>query len=103
MSKVHVVEVRRLTDEAVEVPIARFVLTPAGEARLIELRPRGQSLVEMLLREGVPGPEGTQLFPQDGLAFMQRLPYLLHATYLWATEVFEMDAAEAFAGMAQEP
>ena len=67
MSKVHVVEVRRLTDEAVEVPIARFVLTPAGEARLIELRPRGQSLVEMLLREGVPGPEGTQLFPQDGL------------------------------------
>jgi hypothetical protein len=42
------------------------------------------------------------LFPHDGLAFMQRLPYLLHAAYLWATDVFEMDAAEALAGTEQD-
>ena len=102
MSTVHVVEIRELTDEVVEVPIARYVLTPAGEARFIELRSHAQSLVEMLLHRGVPGPDGTWLFPQDGLAFMQRLPYLLDGSRMWATDVFEMDAAEAFAGMEQD-
>ena len=58
MSTVHVVEIRELTDEVVEVPIARYVLTPAGEARFIELRSHAQSLVEMLFHRGVPGPDG---------------------------------------------
>lgn len=102
MSKVQVVEIRRLTAEEVVTPVARFVLMPDGRAHLVELRTNAQSLVESLLQEGVPGPDGALLFPQDGLAYMQRLPYLLHATYLWATEVFEMDAAEALAGMEQD-
>lgn len=101
MSRVQVVEIRRRTEEGV-VPIARFVLMPEGGARLVELHPNAQSMVEMLLQEGLPGGDGTLLFPQDGLAFMQRLPYLLHATYLWATDVFEMDAAEAFVGREQD-
>ena len=33
---------------------------------------------------------------------MQRLPYLLDGSRMWATDVFEMDAAEAFAGMEQD-
>jgi hypothetical protein len=102
MSTVHVVEIRTLTDEVVVEPIARFVLMPAGEARLVELRPHAQSLVERLLHRGVPGADGTWLFPQDGLAFMQRLPYLLGGSRMWATDVFEMDAAEAFAGLEQD-
>jgi hypothetical protein len=102
MSKVQVVEIRALAEEGVVESIARFVLMPAGEARIVELRPNAQGLVEMILQAGVPGPDGASLFPRDGLAFMQRLPYLLHATYLWATEVFAMDAAEALAGMEQD-
>jgi hypothetical protein len=99
MSKVPVVEIRELSEEGDVTPIGRFVLTLEGRAHFVELRPGAQSMVEMMLQEGVPGADGKFLFPQDGLAFMQRLPYLLHATYLWATEVFEMDAAEATAGM----
>jgi hypothetical protein len=98
MSTAQVVDIRRLTEEAVDEPIARFVLLPDGSATVVELRANGQSTVEDLLREGVPGPDGTRLFPQAGLAYMQRLPYLLHATYLWATDVYEMDMAEALAG-----
>jgi hypothetical protein len=59
-------------------------------------------MVEALLRKGVPGTDGRILFPQNGMAYMQRLPYLLHATYLWATEVYEMDGAEALAGTAHD-
>ena len=103
MSTVQVVEIRRLTEEAVEEPIARFVLLPDGSATIVELCANGQSMVEPLLREGVPGPDGTRLFPQAGLAYMQRLPYLLHATYLWATDVYQMDMAEALAGTAPDP
>ncbi|MEO8258894.1 MAG: hypothetical protein ABI868_16225 [Acidobacteriota bacterium] len=102
MSIVQVVEIRTLTDEAVEEPVARFVLLPDGSARLVELRPDGQDMVEELLRGGVPGTDGKVLFPQNGMAYMQRLPYLLHATYLWATEVYEMDDAEALAGTAPD-
>ena len=98
MSTVQVVEIRRLTEEAVEEPIARFVLLPDGSATIVELRANGQSTVEALLRAGVPGSDGTMLSPRAGLAYMQRLPYLLHATYLWATGVYEMDTAEALAG-----
>jgi hypothetical protein len=102
MSKVQVVEIRTLNEDEVVTPIVRFVLKPEGRAHLVELSPNAQSMVAMLLGKGVPGPDGTMLFPQDGLAFMQRLPYLLHAAYLWATDVFEMDAAEALAGTEQD-
>ena len=103
MSTVQVVEIRTLTEEAVEEPIARFVLQPDGSATLVELRANAQSTVEPLLREGVPGPDGTRLFPRAGLAYMQRLPYLLHATHLRATDVYELDADDAFAGTTRSP
>jgi hypothetical protein len=102
MSQVQVSEIRRLTDNGVVEPVARFVLMPDGQARLVELRPAARSMIEELLREGVPGPDGTMLFAKDGPAFMQRLPYVLHATYLWATEVFEMDDGEAMTGMTEK-
>ena len=102
MSKVPVVEIRELSDEGDVTPIGRFGLAPDGRAHFIELRPGAQELVEMLLKEGVPGADGRLLFPQDGLAFMQRIVYLVHGTYLWATEVFEMDKPEAAAGMPRE-
>ena len=95
MSKVPVVEIRELSDEGDVTTVGRFVLAPDGRARFIELRPDAQGLVEMLLQEGVPGADGKLLFPQDGLAFMQRIVYLVHGTYLWATEVFETDQPEA--------
>jgi len=98
MSTVPVVDIRRLTEDAVDEPIARFVLLPDGTATIVELRADGQSTVEALLRGGIPAPDGTMLFPRAGLAYMQRLPYLLHATYLWATEVYEMEMADALAG-----
>ncbi len=100
MSKVPVVEIRELSEEGDVASIGRFVLTPEGRADFVELRPDARGMVEMLLQEGVPAADGRLLFPHDGLAFMQRLPYLLHATYLWATEVLEMDATEA--GMPKE-
>jgi hypothetical protein len=81
------------------MPIGRFVLAPDGSARFIELRPGAQELVEMLLQHGVPAADGRLLFPPDGLAFMQRIVYLVHGTYLWATEVSEMDQPQASAGM----
>jgi len=102
MSKVPVVEFRELSDEGDVTTIGRFALAPDGEARFIELRPGVQELVEMILQEGVPGVDGGLLFPQDGLAFMQRIVYLVHGTYLWATEVFEMDQPEALAGMPKD-
>ena len=97
MSKVPVVEFRELSDEGDVTSIGRFVLAPDGSARFIELRPGAQGLVEMLLQNGVPGTDGRLLFPQDGLAFMQRIAYLVHGTYLWATEVFETDQSEPLA------
>jgi hypothetical protein len=56
----------------------------------------------MLLKEGVPAPDGRLLFPHDGLAFMHRIAYLVHGTYLWATEVFETDQPEAWAGIPRD-
>ena len=100
MSKVPVVDIRELSEEGDVTSIGRFVLTPEGRADFVELRPEARGMVEMLLQEGVPGVDGRMLFPQDGLEFMQRLPYLLHATYLWATEVMEMDARDA--GLAKD-
>lgn len=102
MSKVPVVEIRELSDEGDVTPIGRFVLAPDGRAHFIELRPGAQGLVEMILQEGVPGADGRLLFSQDGLAFMQRIVYLVHGTYLWATEVFETDQPYSLAGMRRE-
>lgn len=102
MSKVPIVEIRELSDEGDVTTIGRFVLAPDGRAHFIELRPGAQELVKMLLQEGVPGADGRLLFPQEGLAFMQRIVYLVHGTYLWATEVFEMDQPEAVAGMPRD-
>jgi hypothetical protein len=102
MSKVPVVEIRELSDEGDVTPIGRFVLSLDGIAHFIELRPSAQGLVEMLLQEGVPGVDGRLLFPQDGLAFMQRIVYVVHGTYLWATEVFETDEPEALSGMPRD-
>jgi hypothetical protein len=98
MSTVPVVDIRRLTDDGVDEAIARFVLMPDGSATIVELIPGGRSTVEALLQAGIPGPDGNMLFPQAGLAYMQRLPYLLHATYLWATKLYEMDVGDALAG-----
>ena len=101
MARVKVVELQKLTTQGTVEPVARLVLVPDEGVRIVELSPNTMFLVEKLFEHGIPGPDGP-LFPQDGLAFMQRLPYVLHATYLWATEVFEMDDAEALAGMAQD-
>jgi hypothetical protein len=101
VARLQVVEVRELTSQDRVLPLVRFVLMPTQEVRMIELHPESMAMIEELIEEGIPGPDGTLLFPRDGLAFMQRLPYILHATYLWATDVFEMDAAEALAGGAQ--
>jgi hypothetical protein len=102
MSTVQVVDIRRLTDEGVDEAVARFVLMPDGSATIVELLPDGRSTVEPLLQAGIPGPDGRMLFPDAGLAYMKRLPYLLHATYLWATNLYEMDAGDALAGASGE-
>jgi len=101
VARVKVVELKELTAQDAVEPVARLVLVPGEGVRIVELSPNTMFLVEKLFEHGIPGPHGP-LFPQDGLAFIQRLPYVLHATYLWATEVFEMDAAEALAGMDQD-
>jgi hypothetical protein len=93
-----VVEIRGLTTENVVVPLVRFVLLEDGTATTVELQLNGARTVEDEVEHGIPGHE-RWVYPRDGLEFMERLPYVLHATHLWATPVFEMDAAEAMKGI----
>jgi hypothetical protein len=91
--KVKVVELRGVAVmDLTEDLKARFVLASDGKLYIKQFKP--SPVLDDINRYGIPGRDRV-LKLQDGIEFMERLCQVYHGTYLYATEVFEMDESEA--------
>jgi hypothetical protein len=91
--KVKVVELRGVDEKDLTEDLkARFVLASDGKLYVRKFKPN--PILEDINRHGIPG-RSRVLKLRDGIEFMERLSQVYAGTYLYATEIFEMDESEA--------
>lgn len=93
MPKVKVVELRGVDPKDLTEDLkARYVLASDGKIHVRKFKPN--PIIADINRYGIPG-RSRVLRLRDGIEFMEGLCLAYHGTYLYATEVFEMDESEA--------
>jgi hypothetical protein len=91
---VKVVELRKMNDDLEVSSLARWVLTSDGEVLIVETAPCTFEYAQELVENGIPSKDRF-LFMEDGIGFLERLHQVFYGTYVFATEVFEMEESEA--------
>ena len=91
---VKVVELKMMDNDLQFSTLARWVLTSDGEVLMVETAPHTFEYALELVENGIPGKDRI-LFMDDGIEFLERLHQVLFGTYVFATEVFEMEESEA--------
>ena len=81
---------------------ARFVLTAGG---IVIVGPTENAIkaAEQTVAGGVPGPKGTYVKLDAGIAFLRLLAPNFRGSRFWATQVVEMDEEEAMTAFPKPP
>ena len=99
MGMTKVVEYRMLDRRAGEVPLVRFVLNAAGTVDVVPLVKGAETVWHQSgWGERIPGPDGRWLSTDDGELFLTYLGQNFRGSHVWATDVFEMEEAQARSG-----
>jgi hypothetical protein len=95
MAVLKVVELRDVTAEGEQRILARFVEMQDGVIRRVDVTPSAAGSVDYLIGNGVfAGNRVVGL--SAGYAFLEALSKRFTGSRLWATDILEMDEADAF-------
>jgi hypothetical protein len=100
--RLSVVEFRSFDGEREKLR-ARLVLTPAATIVTVAPTEHYRRVVDKDLEHGVPGPRGTYVKRDAGLAFLELLAPNFRGSTYYATKVFEMEETAAMTPPAYDP